>query len=161
MQRVFHGIRFILRLVEIACRDDKQFFLYTYHTISAPSTHHNEPRKVNAPHIKSGFSHRFFHDKTSKKCRQSLQQRKLSVSLQRYIRHVPPNEGPTMIHLPKSIYPVYLRMCHQPRGDTCYVLYVSTVCECIRAPHARTHRCGIETNNNKRRYNIIYIHNET
>ena len=23
---VFHGIRFILRLVKIACRDDKQFF---------------------------------------------------------------------------------------------------------------------------------------
>jgi len=27
LQRVFHGIRFILRLVKIACRDDKQFFL--------------------------------------------------------------------------------------------------------------------------------------
>ena len=26
LQRVFHGIRFILRLVKIACRDDKQFF---------------------------------------------------------------------------------------------------------------------------------------
>ncbi len=27
LRRVFHGIRFILRLVKIACRDDKQFFL--------------------------------------------------------------------------------------------------------------------------------------
>jgi hypothetical protein len=27
LHRVFHGIRFILRLVKIACRDDKQFFL--------------------------------------------------------------------------------------------------------------------------------------
>ncbi|MBR2154022.1 MAG: hypothetical protein IJ901_05355 [Bacteroidaceae bacterium] len=28
LQRVFHGIRFILRLVKIGCRDDNQFFLH-------------------------------------------------------------------------------------------------------------------------------------
>ena len=34
LQRVFHGIRFILRLVKIACREISNFFMYVYHYLS-------------------------------------------------------------------------------------------------------------------------------
>lgn len=43
LQRVFHGIRFILRLVKIACREISNFFMYVYHYLSPIYTHRKSP----------------------------------------------------------------------------------------------------------------------